>query len=272
MKEGVLQFTLRRLQAVVFAPRFWAVMLIAAVMLGVAGPFGTMDRMPLLPRLAYWLAIALTTFLAGYLAIGLMVHTLLGDVGTRPVRLAIAGFAAGVPVTAIVLTFNHFLFGDPVGSTAEILGFYIDCSLISAALSLLFGLVDMRTEAVDPEQPEVPGETTLSGLAPAAERPAILERLPAHLRGRLLYMSMQDHYVDVHTDRGGALVLMRLADAISEARGTDGLQVHRSHWVARDAVAGTERKDGRLSLRLSDGNLVPVSRTYLSAVREAGLA
>src|SRR5690606_17132350 len=67
-------------------------------------------------------------------------------------------------------------------------------------------------------------------------RPAVLNRLPHHLRGRLIYMSMQDHYVDVHTDRGNALVLMRLGDAIAETGATPGLQIHRSHWVALDAV------------------------------------
>lgn len=271
MREGVVQFTLRRLQGVVFSPRFWAVMMTMALVLGIAGPFGTQAQMPLLPRLAYWLAIGLTTFLAGYVAIGIMVHYLLGDIGTKPVRLAIAGFAAGVPVTAIVRLFNHALFDDPFGTPAEILGFYINCSLISAAISLLFGLAD-----ISPGQQR--SETGLAKIAASEAttqqteaRPAILDRLPAHLRGKLLYMSMQDHYVDVHTDKGSTLVLMRLADAIAEARSVDGLQVHRSHWVARAAVAGAERSEGRLSLRMSDGALIPVSRSYLAAAREAGL-
>lgn len=83
---------------------------------------------------------------------------------------------------------------------------------------------------------------------------------------------MQDHYVDVHTDKGNTLVLMRLADAIAEMEGVSGMQIHRSHWVALDAVAGSLRKDGRLFLRMTDEKLLPVSRSSLDAVRVAGLA
>lgn len=267
VNEGILQFTLRRLQGVIRAPRFWMVLIAVAVVLAVAGPFDTLTRMTLLPRFAYWLAVALSTFLAGYAAIGFMVHFLLGDLGNRPVRLAIAGFAAGVPVTAVVLVLNHLIFGDGFGTPAEILGFYVNCSLISAAISLLFGLVDSREDkgilierTADPERP-----------AALTDRPPLLDRLPPHLRWRLLYLSMQDHYVDVRTDRGGTLVLMRLADAIAETRGVDGLQIHRSHWIARDAVETAERSNRRLSLRMSDGAVLPVSRSCLAAVRGAGL-
>lgn len=270
MKDGILQFTLRRLQAVLYSPRFWAVMLMAALVLGIAGPFDTLHSMALMPRLAYWLAIALSTFLAGYAAIGVMIHYVLGDIGTRPVRLVIAGLAAGVPVTAIVRLFNHLLFAEPLGTPADILGFYINCSLISAAVSLIFGLAEIspggkRTEAapVAEPQPATAGERGV--------RPAILDRLPANLRGKLLYMSMQDHYVDVHTDKGNTLVLMRLADAIAETRGVDGIQVHRSHWVSRAAIAAAERRDGKLFLTTTDGAALPVSRSYMAAVREAGL-
>src|SRR5690606_32240398 len=124
-------------------------------------------------------AIALTTFLAGYVTIGLLTHFLLEDVGTRPMRLGIAGFAAGVPITAIVLAFNHLLFGDPLGAAGDIIGFYISCSLIAAALSLPFCLVDMRAPAEAPEITPAPESESVT------ERPAILDRLPAHLRGRL---------------------------------------------------------------------------------------
>lgn len=42
--------------------------------------------------------------------------------------------------------------------------------------------------------------------------------------------------------------------------------------VASEAVAEAVRRDGRLFLRLDDGTELPVSRSYVSDVREAGLA
>lgn len=278
VKDGVLQFTLRRMQALVVAPRFWGVIIAVSIVLGVAGPFGTYEYLALAPRLAYWFAMALATFLAGYLSIGLLFQLLLGDVGNRPVRIALAGVTAGLPVTAIVVLLNKAIFDDAT-ATGDILTLYVNCSLIAAAITALFGLVDSgqpaaetasgpsRPSPVDPLRDE-----TLSAAVPARARPKLLDRLPPHLRGDIIYLSMQDHYVDVHTEKGNTLVLMRLADAIAEMEGVPGLQIHRSHWVALGAVAGSLRRDGRLFLRMTDDKLLPVSRSSLDAVRAAGLA
>ena len=62
---------------------------------------------------------------------------------------------------------------------------------------------------------------------------------------------------------------MRLSDAIAETRGIDGLQIHRSHWVARNAIVGLTRENGRPVVALVTGVTLPVSRTYLDAVRAA---
>ena len=64
---------------------------------------------------------------------------------------------------------------------------------------------------------------------------------------------------------------MRFADAIRETDGVNGLQIHRSHWVALDAVAGTHRHNGRLFLAMQDGTRLPVSRSRAEEVRGAGL-
>lgn len=82
---------------------------------------------------------------------------------------------------------------------------------------------------------------------------------------------MADHYVDVTTDQGHALVLTRLSDAMRETAPIQGLQVHRSHWVALDAVRRTTRQAGKPMLELENGTLVPVSRSFLPAARAAGL-
>jgi DNA-binding LytR/AlgR family response regulator len=63
---------------------------------------------------------------------------------------------------------------------------------------------------------------------------------------------------------------MRLSDAIAELEGIEGAQVHRSWWVAREAIAQAVRGDGRATLTLQDGAEVPVSRTYARLLRERG--
>ena len=99
---------------------------------------------------------------------------------------------------------------------------------------------------------------------------ALLARLPVHKRGELHHLRMQDHYVEVHTDRGMEMVLLRFRDALREVEEVDGLQVHRSHWVARAAVERVERRDGRVTLLLVNGSTVPVSRSFAPALRARG--
>jgi DNA-binding LytR/AlgR family response regulator len=106
----------------------------------------------------------------------------------------------------------------------------------------------------------------------ASTEPAkFLERLPLKLRGGEVWaVEAEDHYLRLHTSKGQDLILMRLADAISELEGIEGAQVHRSWWVARDAIADAKRGDGRATLTLKDGAEAPVSRTYARLLRERG--
>ena len=84
-------------------------------------------------------------------------------------------------------------------------------------------------------------------------------------------ISAEDHYLRVHTRLGEELILMRFSDALRELDGADGLQAHRSWWVARTGVVDSRREDGKLLLVLKSGGLAAVSRTYASTVKAAGL-
>ncbi len=98
------------------------------------------------------------------------------------------------------------------------------------------------------------------------------EKLPLPLRrAPILALSSEDHYLRVHTDRGQALILMSLSQAI-DALGEDaGLRIHRSHWVARDAVVDSARKDGRLAVTLANGLILPASRSGRRLLEDARL-
>lgn len=97
---------------------------------------------------------------------------------------------------------------------------------------------------------------------------AFLKRIPARLGQNLLHLHMQDHYLEVHTDRGSDLLLMRFRDALHEIEDLDGTQVHRSHWVARAALERIGRRNGRIVLHLVNGSVVPVSRTFTADLRD----
>ncbi len=105
----------------------------------------------------------------------------------------------------------------------------------------------------------------------AQPSPALLDKLPVGLRTAELWsMSAEDHYLRVRTERGDALILMRLSDAVAACDALEGARTHRSWWVAKSAVAEIRKSDGRGVLILKDGVEAPVSRTYYPKLREAG--
>lgn len=268
MADSPLQSTMRELQRLATAPRFWAAIAAAALLLGLVGPFGTYEGLRLPARLAYWAAIAAATYFVGVAVVHLqsaLWERRRGKPG--PAVYALFGAIAGVPVTLGVWALNTAVFEDGAIPLLPLLGYVVAISAVLSAVLALFIEQFERQQAAAAPPPAVP---SIADTPSAQRRPRILDRLPPHLRGELSHMTMQDHYVDIRTDKGGALVLMRLADAIAETDGVEGLQIHRSHWVALGQVAQTVRLGGRPMLKMKAGAMLPVSRSYLDAVRAAG--
>lgn len=100
---------------------------------------------------------------------------------------------------------------------------------------------------------------------------SLLDRLPAKIGRNVLALQAEDHYVRVYTDKGSALVLARLSDAIESLQDFDGIRVHRSWWARKDAVARVTVQGKGLLLTLSNGVEVPVSQAYKALARQSGL-
>ncbi|GAA4248473.1 LytTR family DNA-binding domain-containing protein [Azospirillum formosense] len=250
------------------------VLLAAALVLTLLGPFGTFADLTLTQRLAYWcgliglggLAFELLTLAAG--------HRLRERAGAWRAMLAGVVLAVAAPMTLTVALLERTLRGmdflRPLG-LAELFVYVVIVTLLVSAIPVWLELRDRGLLAAPTPPPSPPAPNSAAATPAEPREPAFLARLPARLGRDLLALEMEDHYVRAHTAEGSDLILMRLRDAIAELAGLDGMQVHRSHWVAAAAVAGVERKpDGKLVLVLRDGRRVPVSRSHAAAVREAG--
>lgn len=173
-----------------------------------------------------------------------------------PFKIAIVAFAVSFPVTIVLFLFN----GGP---------YSLNHTLIQFVYVLIISLIvstGMYVAHVFEEAKAVTDEASRDPLA------AFMERLPVKFRTADLHaISSEDHYLRVHTSLGEEMILMRLADAVRELVGADGLQVHRSWWVAKQGVQDEKRVDGRSLLVLPSGTEVPVSRSYRSKAKEAGL-
>lgn len=97
--------------------------------------------------------------------------------------------------------------------------------------------------------------------------PAFFERMRPERRGELLAIRAEGHYLRIYTDKGEELITYRLSDALAEIPPADGMQVHRSWWVADRSLTAHRQSD---SVKLVNGLEVPVSRSYLTAARQRG--
>ena len=126
------------------------------------------------------------------------------------------------------------------------------------------------TPAVARSQENMPGEALASETAanePETAEEWLVNKLAMPKRGRLWAISSELHYLRVYTDVADDLVLMRLSDALERLQDTDGIQIHRSHWVARAGVRDLIKGSGNLEVELHNGARLPVSRPNAAAVR-----
>ena len=256
MNEGLLQAAKRELHAIRASRPTLAALLAAGAVAGLAGPFGTGDTLALLPRLGYWLVVCALTYVTGTVMITTAMAGLAARGWSRWAAAVAAAVPAGLVIAALVTLLNLALFGPPAPADLALR------ARDGIAIALVITLARMLGTGGGASAPAAPD---------ADAPPPILARLPLDRRGALVALSVQDHYVEVVTTRGRDLVLMRLGDAIAEAAPTPGLQVHRSHWIATDQVRAARREGARAILTMRTGDDIPVSRSRVAAVKEAGL-
>lgn len=118
--------------------------------------------------------------------------------------------------------------------------------------------------------PQTPAPATVEGGANTARNGGFIEKLPAGVRGPVIALRAEQHYLRVYTEQGEALILHRLSDAVRDL-GSAGAQVHRSYWVASNAIARLAGSKSAPRLVLRNGLEVPVSRSFRKTAETAGL-
>ncbi|HIP23845.1 MAG TPA: LytTR family transcriptional regulator [Rhodobacteraceae bacterium] len=83
-----------------------------------------------------------------------------------------------------------------------------------------------------------------------------------------VWVSSQDHYLNVKTNDDETLIRARMSDLVAQLGCRNGIQPHRSHWVARESVVRMESVEGHKRLKLTDGSFIPIARGRISAVQE----
>lgn len=251
-----------------------------AALLAFLAPFGTY-RFGTVELVGYW-TVQMAAWLilsqaASWVLTQLPMMRTLPPVQQQVLTVLIAVFPMMI-VTGVANTMISGWQPDP-GELAEL---FVSIALIGGGYTffadwLMTGILDPQPAAASP-MPVVAGEPRNKEEAPvsmtdgaAVADTAFIDRLPMHIRGDILCLQVEDHYIRVHGRSGSAMVLMRFTDALRGIDHLPGTQVHRSWWVATDAVTGLRRTGRTAQLTLSNGTSVPVSQPYLAyAVRTWG--
>ena len=239
---------LRELRAEMTDRRAIVAMIGVGLILGLSGPFDTLRLLSFLPRVAYWLTVVVASY-----GIGSLISTLANGIFCgKPLwlHLMCSSLAIGLAVALLLVGLNWVTFGYLPETVPAFLTHWMFVTAISAVIEV---------------------GAKLAFVPQTEQKPPLLDRLPFAKRGALVALSAEDHYVNIHTTLGSELLLMRLSDAIKEAAPAQGLQIHRSHWVAMDQIKDVRRIADRGEVVLLTGETRPISRGYMPAVRDAGL-
>jgi len=233
---------------------------LGGLFLGLVGATDSYE-LPIILRLGLWLGLCAIGGL-----FGLAIEAALGRFGFQG-RSAIAWWLAVTLALAAAMVPVIFLVNS-TGSSPQISYlplFAFNSLAISAALTAMrfvIGTLMSPSRIVDPDAE--------ADLRPDGS-PPILGRLPPALQSaQVLALKSEGHYVRVHTSLGEHMILMRLHDAIMETQGINGLQVHRSWWIAREAFSEIDKRSGKWEAIVNAQLRVPISRSFRSAISEAG--
>lgn len=224
--------------------------LIAGVILSILGPYRT-SEFPHYIRLIYWTALSFI----GALGAGAFLP-LSQKIGRSPNTIQTA---IGQSVTASIV----------VTICLAAMSFYQTGSISLPHILVLFGFVWVIAIVISAIAHMAERSSRPDSVS--SNRPDLFNRLKPQYRNADIYaLSAEDHYVRVFTSKGEDLILMRLSDAIQEVGTIQGLPVHRSWWVAEAGVKSVKTSEGKITLELISGQIVPVSRSQRKTVKSAG--
>lgn len=236
------------------------IVLTIGLLLGLIGPFGTFGSVPGV-RIAFWVV----TCLAGYAIFRpfLIVSRWVSEATGLP-QLVGGGLAlmiAAAPLTILIaLYFTGFDLAGALRSE-DLPRLYVQVWLIGFVINAIFYMTLGRTE------PTQDASTPVLPAAPQAVERSQPALLPDRI-GAVHALKGEDHYVRVFSDAGEELVLMRLRDAILQFGADNGVQVHRSWWVANSAIGRVTRTGRTAEITLTNGIKVPVARDAMPRLRD----
>lgn len=253
--RSALHLAVREMRHIILQSRFWTILGGASLIAALAGPFYTLERLSFSGRLLYW---GITAVASGILMtfLSMVVRRVSAEKNLHWIPASILAGGLGVlPIMALIYLANR------VSAMGGDTSFWSLFPYVSVPVILITVLVNAIAE--DPNEVQ-------SDSLETAEQPSLLfSKLPQSLGRDIVSIQAKDHYIEVTTPKGDALILMRLSDAEQDLATLQGMRVHRSWWVSLRHVQRIEKGTSGPELRMSTGQAVPVARGQRTAVRAA---
>ncbi len=254
--------------------RFWFILIAATLVTAIVGPFGTYSELMLWERVIYWGVLCFGIGSLMVLCIAYVLRAPTQRLSGYVPRIGIGACIAAIPGCALVFVMYQLMREAPLELTpSRLIVLWAEVSFMGV---LVATIEVVRGGPLDPDPDSAATAQGKAGQSAIKSEPPLTElhsklALPDANRAEIISLSMQDHYVEVSTTRGKDLILMRLSDAVDMLGGLDGLQIHRSHWVAKSHLRSLRKSGHRAWVKVSDGRELPVSRTYRYDVEAAVL-
>jgi hypothetical protein len=240
--------------------------------IGFLAPFG-MDELPVFISMSYWVF----TCVCGYFVYSPLInlgHKYLSERLSAPwLRVALSSLIASILMSLVVPLITMIFFNSAIDLINDFFNF-LPKTLIIGGVITFFSVWQNHVKQQQQQlelSTKVIEDHTLMADAKSIQIEQFMSLLPINKRGQLLCLEMDDHYLKVHTDKGNHMLLMRLKDALLKLEEFPGLQTHRSWWVASDAVVSVNKQNRKMTLLLINHIEVPVSRTFVDAVKAADI-
>lgn len=231
--------------------------LILGLIIGYLGPFGSYAiQLPV--RLLYWVisifigyfVYSQTLRFAQWYFVDKKVHPF--------IKFIIPSFCAALLLSFFTEFLTSVFFNVPKEYRTNFYDYFLQVFIVGVIISFIISQFHKNIRSSN-------STSSVTRIQPGK---VFLDRLPHAIGDELMCFVMEDHYLKVYTKKGEHMLLMRMKDALVELADYNGMQVHRSWWVAQDAVSRF-KKSGRNTVLVLDNNReVPVSKTYLKLVKE----
>lgn len=246
---SVAHFTIREMHELYLSWQMWALVLVGFFIMATGHPITLPQFDSFGLRLGFWI-IALFVYLAASEAYSLITHRFWRRMFNGPIPLILLSaqlVLASTYVTGALLT---VLF-EPDRPPFKIMSWQMNVRNILVAhvfetVALLWLLPAQRARRA----------------ASGTQRSITLAGKGVLLSG-IKRVKAAEHYLEVHTCEGVQILRERMATFLEQVGPSDGIQTHRSHWVATGHT--TQLKGSTLCM--VDGEKIPVARGRLDDVR-----